>query len=132
MASGAGIGKEFAGVSPVEDSYDYFERLTSLLGDEPEDWRQVPVKELIEKFQSAIDRDLMSHCCPHIDGLIIPKDPAQSLEDKDYADVPYLLSTNSDDMAPQFLHQMSKDFCNTFLICKTCYNSNYRNVRVYR
>ena len=113
MASGGGIGKEFAGVSSVEDSYDYFERLTSLLGDSPEDFRQVPVKELIEKFQSVIDRDLMSHCCPHIDGLIIPKDPAQSLEDKDYADVPYLLSTNSEDMAPQFLHQMSKDFCNT-------------------
>lgn len=112
MASGGGIGKEFAFVNPVEDSYDYFARFTEKLGDTPDDWRKIPIQTLIEEFQKVIDRDLMAHCCPHIDGMIIPKAPADALANKDYADVPYILSTNSEDMAPEFLHQMSKDFAN--------------------
>lgn len=112
MASGAGIGKEFAAVSPVEDSYDYFGNITEKLGATPDEWRKVPVQKLIETFKENIDRNLMMHCCPHVDGLIIPKDPAEAMANNEYAKVPYLLSTNSEDMAPEFLHDMSKDFCN--------------------
>lgn len=111
MASGAGIGTEFAAVSDVEDSYDYFARLTEKLGDSPEEWREVPTETVIKTFLQVIDDKLMSHCCPHIDGLLIPKDPVQAMGAKDYAHVPYLLSTNSEDMVPQFLHPMSRNFC---------------------
>ena len=111
MASGAGIGKEFAMVNPVEDSYDYFDRLTEKFGNNIDELRNAPVQEVIESFQKVVDRDLMAHCCPHIDGLLIPKNPVDAMSQKEYADVPYLLSTNSEDMAPEFLHDMSKDFC---------------------
>ena len=111
MASGAGVGKDFAKVSPVEESYDYFGRLTEKLGGSIDELRNAPVEKIIATFGEIIDRDLMAHCCPHIDGIIIPKDPAVAMENHEYANVPYLLSTNSEDMAPEFLHDMSKDFC---------------------
>lgn len=113
MASGAGIGKEFAVVNPVEDSYDYFANFTNKLGNNVDDWRKVPVQELIETFKASIDMNMMIHCCPHVDGILISKNPAEALANNEYAKVPYLLSTNSEDMAPEFLHDMSKDFCNT-------------------
>lgn len=113
MASGGGIGKEFAFVNPVEDSYSYFENITKKWGDTPDDWRKLPVEKIITSFQKSVDRNLMAHCCPHVDGQIIPKAPADALKDQDYAKIPYLLSTNSEDMAVEFLHDMSKDYCNT-------------------
>ena len=112
MASGAGIGREFANVNPVEDSYDYFAKITDKLGATPDEWRKVPVQDLIETFKANIDMNMMIHCCPHVDGIIIPQNPEKSLESKAFADIPYLLSTNSEDMAPEFLHDMSKEFCN--------------------
>lgn len=111
MASGAGIGDHFAKVSPVESSYEYWSRLTSQLGENPEEWRKQPVEKVFEAFDKVADRELMSHCCPHIDGLLIPKDPKDAAEEGEFAQVPYILSTNSEDMAPEFLHDMSKDFC---------------------
>ncbi len=111
MASGGGIGKEFARVSPVEESYDYWERLTCQLGNNPYEWRNQPVEKVFDAFNAIADRELMSHCCPHIDGIIIPKDPMTAVEAHEFAQVPYILSTNSEDMVPEQLHDMSKNFC---------------------
>lgn len=112
MSSGAGVGKHFACINPVDDSYDYFANITEKFGETPADWRKLDVKDLIEIFQKNIDKDLMLHCCPHTDGILIPKNPESAMADKSFANVPYLLSTNSEDMAPDFLHDMSKNFCN--------------------
>ena len=70
------------------------------------------VKDLIEIFQKNIDKDLMLHCCPHTDGILIPQNPEKAMASKCFANIPYLLSTNSEDMAPDFLHDMGKNFCN--------------------
>lgn len=113
MASGGGIGEEFAYVSPVEDSYDYWEKLTEQLGNSPDEWRSQPVEKVFDAFNKIVDRELMSHCCPHIDGIIIPKAPADAISAREYADIPYILSTNSEDMAPEQLHDMSKEYCKT-------------------
>ncbi len=111
MASGAGIGEEFAKVNPVEDSYDYWAKMTSQLGNTPDDWRNQPIEKVFEAFNCSIDQDLMLHCCPHVDGLLIPKEIEQAAADLDFAHVPYILSTNSDDIAPDWIHKMSKSFC---------------------
>jgi para-nitrobenzyl esterase len=111
MASGGGIGKDFAYVGPVEDSYDYWARLTDLLGDGPKQWREQPVDKLFDAFGQIADQDLMQHCCPHIDGLLIEKSPEKSAHNLEFAKVPYILSTNSQDMVPESLHAMSKEWC---------------------
>ncbi len=111
MASGGGIGKDFAYVGPVEDSYGYWERLTEMLGDTPAEWRNQPVEKLFEAFEKTADQDLMMHCCPHIDGILIAKSPEEAAQNLEYAKVPYILSTNSQDMVPEALHSMSKEWC---------------------
>lgn len=111
MASGAGIGKSFAAVNPVEESYEYWGRLTEQLGDTPNEWRQQPVEKVFDAFNNIMNGELMSHCCPHVDGLIITKNPEVMAKNAEYAKVPYILSTNSEDMAPEILHDMSKDWC---------------------
>jgi len=112
MASGAGIGKQFARISAVEDSVEYWGRLTALLGKNPDEWRSRTTKEVFDAFNKIVSREIMNHCCPHVDGHIILQDPQKSLDEGKQADVPYLLSTNSEDMAPEFLHDMSMNWCN--------------------
>ncbi len=110
MASGGGIGEEFAYVSPVENSYDYWEKLTNELGAAPSEWRGQPVEKVFKAFHKTADKELMSHCCPHIDGMIIPKAPKDAASAGEFAQVPYILSTNSEDMAPEQLHAMSREW----------------------
>lgn len=112
MASGAGIGKEFAETGTVGDSIEYWERLTALLGKNPEEWRNKSTEEVFDAFTRIADREIMKHCCPHIDGYMIEKEPQKILDEGEQADIPYLLSTNSEDMVPEVLHDMSMNWCN--------------------
>ena len=111
MASGGGVGDEFAAVNSVEDSYDYWSRLTNELGDSPKAWREAPIEKVFDVFRKIMDDKLMEYCCPHIAGKLIAKDPKIVVKEKNYAKVPYLLSSNSEDMLSKVLEKMSKDWC---------------------
>ena len=111
MASGGGISRELTDVTPVEDSYEYCARLTSLLGRSPQEWRKHPVKDVFAALERVADSELLSHYCPHVDGRLIPKTPSEALKEGAAKDVPYLLSTNSEDMAPEILAPMAKNWC---------------------
>ncbi len=110
LASGGGIGKTFAHVSPVEDSYGFWQKITSMLGKDPEEWRKCSVEEVYKAFFKGMDQTLMDHCCPHVDGLLIPEDPQTAAEHGKMADIPYLLSTNSQDMEASALHSMAYEW----------------------
>jgi para-nitrobenzyl esterase len=111
MASGGGIGETFAKVTNIEDSYDYCAKVTAQLGANPNEWRQKSVEEIYDAFWKFSDREVLNHFCPHIDGLLIPKDPKKALEQHQQAHIPYLMSTNADDMLPDVLHEMAFQWC---------------------
>lgn len=111
MSSGGGIGREFAAVTPVHDSLSYCARITKRLGVTLEEWRRKTPEEVLNAVKVSADRELLNHLCPHIDGNLIPKDPAKAVSEGKMADIPYLLSTNSEDMLPEILNRMAVSFC---------------------
>lgn len=115
MASGGGIGSDFARVGKNEDSYEYWSRLTERLGDTPKQWRECSSRQVMDTFFSVADEHLMEHCCPHIDGCLIPCDPSEitpeTTQMRRAAMIPCLLSCNGDDMVAETLYKMSVDWC---------------------
>jgi carboxylesterase type B len=111
MSSGGGISREFGAVTPLKESLSYCAKITKLLGDTPQQWRQKTAKEVLEAVNAAADRQILNHLCPHIDGHLIPEDPAKAITEGKMADIPYLLSSNSEDMMPDVLQSMAVDFC---------------------
>ena len=111
MSSGGGVGQEFAAVTPVQDSLTYCSKITKLLGDTPQEWRQKSAEEVLSAVKPTADRNLLNHLCPHVDGQLIPEDPARAVSEGKMADIPYLLSTNSEDILPEILSRMAVDFC---------------------
>lgn len=111
MSSGGGIGREFAAVTSVHDSLSYCARITKRLGVTLEEWRRKTPEEVLNAVKVSADRELLNHLCPHIDGNLIPEDPAKAVSEGKMADIPYLLSTNSEDMLPEILNRMAVSFC---------------------
>lgn len=111
MSSGGGVGREFAATAPVQDSLEYCSRITKLLGGTPQEWRKKTAEEVLTAVKSAADRNILNHLCPHVDGQLIPEDPIRVVSEGKMADIPYLLSTNSEDMFPEILSRMAVDFC---------------------
>lgn len=114
LASGGGIGRSFAHVGKAEDSYAFWGKITAMLGKDPDEWRRRSTKEVYDAFFKGMDQTLMDHCCPHVDGVLIPEDPETAAVNGKMADIPYLLSTNSEDMAPEALHPMAYEWA---LLC---------------
>lgn len=111
MASGGGLGREFAKVDPVEDSYAYWEETVKAMGDGPEDWRKLSPAQVFDAMGKSADRNLLLHLCPHVDGRLIPKDPIKAAGEGAFLPVPYLMSSNTEDMLPETLAPMAKEWC---------------------
>ncbi|MCR5545054.1 MAG: carboxylesterase family protein [Lachnospiraceae bacterium] len=111
MASGGGIGNSFGKVDKEEESYEYCEKMTAFLGENPKEWREKTVEEVFQAFWKSADQSVLSHFCPHIDGLLIEKDPNLVLEEGQQAHIPYLMSSNEQDIVPNELHAMAYQWC---------------------
>lgn len=90
----------------MEDSFSFWQKITSKMGNNPEEWREKSVKEVYDAFFQGMDHTLMDHCCPHVDGLLILEDPETAAMKGNMADISYLLSANSENMEPKALHSM--------------------------
>ncbi len=117
MSSGGGISSVFGACKPASDYYDFWNEVIMEAGcKDVEEFKELEPKKLFEALDVIKEKHKKENpmsAIPVIDGEIITADLNKSIEDGNLLDIPYIIGSNSEDIAPPLLHKMAKDFCLT-------------------
>lgn len=117
MSSGGGVNEAFGAVAAASDLFPFWERVMDRAGCASlAEFRALDAASLFEAWQTetrelkATRPDVMS-CSPVLDGAFIPCAPAEAVKHGAAARVPYMLGSNSQDIATLPIFHMAKDWC---------------------
>lgn len=113
MSSGGGVNKLFGEPPAPEALYPLWQQVMQAAGcADLAALRALPAAELFAAWQtvSKAHKGGMS-CVPCLDGRLIPLPGAAAARAGAQQDIPYLIGTTSEDIAPPLLHKMAKSWC---------------------
>lgn len=112
MTSGGGVSDAFGTYLPAEEAYPFWKDVTGHLGKDLEEWKKADPKALLEvMFQEAGKyENAIQYFSPVVDGKIICHDAGSVMRDKVQAKIPYLTGSTKDDMAPEIIGRMAKEW----------------------
>lgn len=128
MSSGGGVNK-FLSTPSADKVYPLWDKVLELSECESyEQLKKVPVDILFDNWTKArkLVKGIMMPASPVIDNELILASPDELINKKDYMLIPYMIGSNSEDLAPPFLHSMAKKWCSKQDIPSYCYLFNHQ------
>ena len=112
MTSGGGVSETFANSTDVEKTYPFWKEVLSQLGTSLEEWTRCDAKDLMDAMFAVMQNDSngIQNCMPVIDGGIIPYNVEEINTNKMQAKIPYMMGSTKDDLLPEELFRMAKDW----------------------
>lgn len=111
MMSGGGVSDLLGAVKKPEETYGFWRKVTAAAGAENLDaLRALPAAALFAAFQTCSKgrKDAMALCGPVLDGIYITDTPVNTAKAGKQRNIPYLMGSTSEDIAPPFIHRMAK------------------------
>lgn len=112
MTSGGGISDAFGTYIPAEQAYPFWKDVTSRLGGGLDDWCKADARTLLTTMMETARQyeNAIQYFSPVLDGRLICCDAQSVLRDGRQAKVPYLMGTTKDDMQPDVLARMAREW----------------------
>ena len=114
MNSGGGVSKMMSGSATVQDRYAFWEMVMQEVGcSSVEQLRELEVSKLFAAWQK-LKKTNMKYAMvasPCIDGVALTMSGIQAAEHGVQKDIPYLMGSTSQDMAPPVIGGMAKNWC---------------------
>ena len=114
MNSGGGVSKMMSGSATVQDRYAFWEMVMQEVGcSSVEQLRELEVSKLFAAWQK-LKKTNMKYAMvasPCIDGVALTMSGIQAAEKGVQKDIPYLMGSTSQDMAPPVIGGMAKNWC---------------------
>lgn len=112
MTSGGGISDSFGNAVCVEDTFPFWKSVMEKVGRNLEEWVSCDLKDLFDAVFATMEQypNAIQNCSPVIDGNMILYNTNEMHFNKMQAAIPYLMGSTKDDMLPEELKRMAKDW----------------------
>ena len=114
MNSGGGVSKMMNGSATVQDRYAFWEMVMQEVGcSSAEQLRELEVSKLFEAWQKLKKTNIKYGmvASPCIDGVALTMSGIRAAEQGLQKDIPYMMGSTSQDMAPPIIGGMAKNWC---------------------
>ena len=91
-----------------------------------EEFRNISIEELFEAWNKAKSEVKTMPSTPVIDGHLIVDSASNILKRKEHHQIPYMTGSNSEDIAPIFIYNMAKYWCDNQEVPSYCYMFNHQ------
>ena len=116
MSSGGGVSKIMNFTQKGEDRYEFWQKVVAESGCQNiDEFLQLEPEKLFAAWQKLRKevKGAAMFASPCIDGLFLTKGNMETVEAGEHKDIPYMLGSNSEDMAPPIIFGMAKKWCET-------------------
>lgn len=113
MSSGGGISALMGNTAPAEKQFGFWKEVMQKAGCAAlEELRTLEVRKLFEAWQEVkkAQKTPMS-CVPCVDGRMLLRPAADAVKAGEQHEIPYLIGSTSEDIAPPIVHKMAKKWC---------------------
>ena len=114
MSSGGGVSKLMGGMAKAEDRYAFWQTAMEKAGCQTlEQFRALEPEKLFQAWQDAKKetKSMGMVAAPVIDGVLLPESALEAVTNGRQKQIPYIMGSTSEDMAPPMLYAMAKDWC---------------------
>lgn len=114
MSSGGGVSKMMGSAAKAEDRYAFWQAVMAKAGCENlEQFRALEPAKLFEAWQEAKkeSKSMGMVAAPVIDGVMLPESALEAASNGRQKNIPYIMGSTSEDMAPPIIYGMAKDWC---------------------
>ena len=121
MSSGGGVNKIIK-TKKASTYYKLSNKIMELTNcSSMEELIKLDVEKLFEAYNIAKKDYFAMACAPVIDNLLIIDDASKLVKENKYLNIPYMIGSNSEDLASPFMHTMAKKWCKNQLVDSYCY-----------
>ena len=128
MSSGGGVNKLLG--TPTEDKkYDFTKKMMELSSCSTiDEFKTLDVEKLFDAWNKAKAelKGVPMPSTPVIDGELITDTPSNIVKRNEHHQIPYMMGANSEDVAPIFIYNQSKSWCQKQSIPSYCYMFNHQ------
>lgn len=121
MSSGGGINK----ILKTKKASAYFKLSKKIMeltnSNSVEELKKVEVSKLFDAYNIAKKDYFAMACAPVIDNMLIIDDASKLVKQNKYLKIPYMVGSNSEDLASPFMHSMAKKWCKLQSVDSYCY-----------
>lgn len=113
MTSGGGGGSEFGTTASHDEAISFWNSVKRKLGSSLDEWLQVSPENLTNAMFQAFGtvKDPLRFTGPVIDGGIVPCSSTEEVTAGLQAEIPYMMGTMANDLAPKEMYTMAKRWC---------------------
>lgn len=121
MSSGGGVNK----ILKTKPACDYFKLSNKIMEltscSSMEELINLDITKLFEAYNIAKKDYFAIACTPVIDNILIIDEPSKLKKENNYLKIPYMIGSNSEDLAAPFMHTMAKKWCKNQMVDSYCY-----------
>lgn len=115
MSSGGGVDSLLGSVKKVDEYYNLWDEIVKEAGCKTiDEFKTIEPKKLFDAWgviKKKYSKEFPMSTVPVIDGELIVDDTVESVKNGDLLNIPYIIGSTSEDVAPPILHKMAKDYC---------------------
>lgn len=124
MSSGGGVNKILK-TKKDEKLFEFSNKIMSLSSvNNLEELKEVSIEKLFQAYLTAKKDYFGMPCSPVVDGILILDDASKLVKKGEYLKIPYMIGSNSEDLAAPFMHSMAKKWCDIQEVSSYCYMFN--------
>lgn len=112
MTSGGGIPETFGNYYCMEETWEFWKKVMSSLGNSLGEWLAAPVQQLFEAAgkEAWQTENGIQYLMPVLDKMLIVCTPDEMRTQKQQARIPYLMGSTKDDMIENVLDEMAREW----------------------
>lgn len=112
MTSGGGIPETFGNYYRMEETWEFWKKVMSSLGNSLGEWLAAPVQQLFEAAgkEAWQTENGIQYLMPVLDKMLIVCTPDEMRTQKQQARIPYLMGSTKDDMIENVLDEMAREW----------------------